>query len=103
VTVYVDALMNHGWRLRGRTVANCHLFTDSANLEELHRFAERIGMKQTWFQSRSSVPHYDLTPKRRAAAVAAGAVEVDRRQAVTIWRATRQPSGRRCQCMQRAA
>jgi hypothetical protein len=42
--------------------------------------AARIGMQREWFQAplKSSKPHYDLTPPRRAAAVAAGAVELDR-------------------------
>jgi len=51
----------------------CHLFADST--DELHAFAERIGLLRNWFQG----DHYDLTPKRRAVAVAAGALEVDRR------------------------
>lgn len=88
MTVYVDPLMEHGWRLYGRQTSNCHLFTDGP-LEELHSFAAQIGMKREWFQPRST-PHYDLTPSRRKVAVALGAVEVDRRQAVAIWRALRQ-------------
>lgn len=87
--IYVDPLMQFGWVIRGARIANCHLFTDSADLDELHRFAEGIGLKRAWFQGKASVPHYDLTPRRRAAAVKAGAVEVDRRQAVAIWRAWR--------------
>ena len=87
MTVYVDALMNHGWVLHGRSTANCHMFTDGP-LEELHALAESIGLRRAWFQDKR-VPHYDLTPQDRAAAIAAGAVEVDRRRAVEIWRATR--------------
>lgn len=89
MTVYVDPLMNHGWMLRGHVTANCHMFTDQLNLSELHEMAKRIGMKLAWFQGEASVPHYDLTGSRREAAIAAGAVEVDRRQAVGIWRARR--------------
>jgi hypothetical protein len=88
MTVYVDPLMSHGWILHGRSVKNCHMFTDGT-LEELHAIAARIGMRRSSFQASASIPHYDLTPERRAAAVRAGAVEVDRRQAVTIWRALR--------------
>lgn len=87
MTIYVDPLMSHGWNLRGHAVQNCHLFTDGT-LDELHNFAAQIGMKRSWFQPHST-PHYDLTPSRRKVAVALGAVEVDRRQAVTIWRARR--------------
>lgn len=84
MSVYVDDLAEHGWRLG----PSCHLFADS--VPELHAFADRLGLKRAWFQldegKRRPIPHYDLTAKRRAAAVALGAVEVDRRQAVTIWR-----------------
>ena len=89
MTVYVDDLANWGWKLRGRTVASCHMFTDSADLEELHRIAAEIGMKRRWFQDHHLAPHYDLTPTRRADAIAVGAVEVDRHRAVEIWRARR--------------
>ena len=82
MTVYVDPLMGHGWKLHGHTVANCHMFTD-ANIDELHAFAERIGMKREWFQDKR-IPHYDLMPTRRLA-VACGAVEVDLREAVYLW------------------
>jgi hypothetical protein len=82
--IYVDALMNHGWKLYGHPVRNCHLFTDGS-LELLHDFAvKRLGMKRIWFQD-GRIPHYDLTPPRRHLAVMCGAVEVDRRQAVEIW------------------
>lgn len=88
MTVYVDPLMTHGWMLRGRPVQNCHMFTDG-DLEELHALAARIGLKRSWFQAHASTPHYDLTPSRRTAAIAAGAVEVTKHQAVDIWRELR--------------
>jgi hypothetical protein len=72
VAVYVDVLRNWGWRLG----ASCHLITDGPN-EELHAFAARIGLKRAWFQASRSGPHYDLTAKRRAAAVRLGAVELE--------------------------
>jgi hypothetical protein len=50
---------------------------------ELHEFAARIGLKLEWFQPRSR-PHYDLSKTRRAAALAAGAVELDRRELVAV-------------------
>jgi len=83
LTVYVDPLMGHGWKLHGYTVQNCHLFTD-ADLDELHAFAERMGMKREWFHDRR-IPHYDLTPSCRRLAVSCGAVEVDLREAVYLW------------------
>lgn len=63
----------------------CHMGTDDhtdAGLDELHAMAMRIGMKRSWFQNKPRFPHYDLTPSRRAAAVRAGAVEVDAREFV---------------------
>lgn len=90
MTVYVDPLASWGWRLRGHQVQSCHLFSDTVELDALHDLAARIGMKRTWFQDKVTAPHYDLTPSRRALAVAAGAVEVDRRGAAAIWRMRRE-------------
>jgi len=68
--VYVDRLLDHGWKLG----PSCHLTADTE--QELHAFARRLGMRRYWFQvSRSGVPHYDLTERRRAKAVALGAKE----------------------------
>lgn len=71
--IYVDPLRNYHWRLGN----SCHMTTDG-DLEELHLFAKKIGMKREWFQPSppASVPHYDLTAKRREAAVAQGAEEL---------------------------
>lgn len=88
MTIYVDALADHGWLLRGKPARSCHLFSDGS-VQELRAFGFGIGMHANWLQMRS-VPHFDLTQKRRAAAIAAGAVEVDYRTAVEIWRALRQ-------------
>ncbi|WP_321935482.1 DUF4031 domain-containing protein [Paraburkholderia sp. J8-2] len=90
MTIYVDRLEDWGFIIRGRRVRSCHLFTDGHDIEELHRFAERIGMRREWFQVARSAPHYDLTPSRRAEAVRLGAIEVGRREAVAIWRARRE-------------
>lgn len=89
MTVFVDGLESWGWVLRGRKVQSCHMFTDSADLTELHRVAGLIGMKRAWFQEHRVAPHYDLTPSRREAAIAAGAVSVGRREACSIFRARR--------------
>ena len=89
MTVYVDELENYGWVLRGRKTPSCHMFTDEVDLEALHAVAQRIGMRRAWFQNKRAAPHYDLTPSRRQAAIEAGAIPVDRRRAVEIWRARR--------------
>ena len=75
MSVYVDVLRDFGWKIRGRRVRNAHLIADS--LEELHELASRIGLRREWFQPKS-FPHYDLTPKRRERAIAAGAIALER-------------------------
>lgn len=89
MTIYVDALNSWGWKMRGHVVQSCHMFTDSLDLEELHLFAEKIGLKREWFQPHKVAPHYDLVPARRARAVSLGAQEVGRKEASAIWRARR--------------
>lgn len=84
MTVYVDELRpwpapaERGARhVFGDGRESCHLSADA--VDELHAFAARIGMRRAWFQAHPIMPHYDLTPKRRAAAVRLGAVETTRR------------------------
>lgn len=88
MSVFVDPLGDFGWKLYGRPTQNCHLFTDELDFESLHTLAEQIGMKRAWFQDKDT-PYYDLTPKRRVAAVKAGAIELDRTKAVSIWQTRR--------------
>lgn len=90
MAIYVDKLESWGWKMRGRKVDSCHMFTDSLDLEELHVFAENIGMRRAWFQAHRVAPHYDLVPSRRERALALGAIEVDRKTASQIWRARRE-------------
>lgn len=37
-----------------------HLISDT-NIDELHQFAEQIGLRREWFQDKPGRPHYDLT------------------------------------------
>ncbi len=55
----------------------CHMWCAVGHEEELHSFASKLGMARGWFQNKKDFPHYDLVPRRRAAAVAAGAQEKD--------------------------
>jgi hypothetical protein len=107
--IYVDALV--AWpmvatgrgarRIFGEGKESCHLVTDGP-LDELHAFAARIGMKHAWLHDAKDLPHYDLTPKRRAAALAAGAQEIDRRGVVGLMRANRARAAARLAEQQRA-
>lgn len=74
--VWVDPLRDHGWRLG----PSSHLMADTP--EELHAFAERVGLRRRWFQAHPRLWHYDLTATRRERAVALGAVQLGTREAV---------------------
>jgi hypothetical protein len=80
--VYVDPLMacvpNKQWPWN----RSCHMVADT--LEELHAFAEALGLKRAWFQSaeRHKLAHYDLTIGRREKAVRKGAIELSRHEFV---------------------
>jgi hypothetical protein len=79
VAVYVDELKSYPlaqWR-HGKA---CHMIGDT--IPELKAFAVSIGIREEWFQPKSS-PHFDLTEELRVRAVAAGAVEMGRREFVT--------------------
>lgn len=70
MAVYVDPVFE--WPGKGKW---CHMMTDG-DLSELHAMADRIGLKRSYFQPKSS-PHYDLRPSKRLLAVQQGAIEVD--------------------------
>lgn len=73
MTVYVDRLPDDtSW---GRWANGAHML--GTDLPELHAFAHRLGLRRSWFQGQTSFAHYDLTPGKRAAALAAGAIEVE--------------------------
>lgn len=84
---------NARWRWNQVSHLHC-LPTD--NIEDLHRFAQSIGLKRAWFQpGPNSMPHYDLTPGMRSIAVRAGATELNTREAVVAnIRAWREHRGR---------
>jgi hypothetical protein len=90
MTVYVDdaRIPARVGRIRGRW---SHLFADSQ--EELHAFAERLGLQRSWFQPGTpygGVPsrhwHYDVTESKRTEAIRLGAVAVTMRDSVDIKR-----------------
>ncbi|MCI0336189.1 MAG: DUF4031 domain-containing protein [Acidobacteria bacterium] len=57
-----------------------HLVSDSS-LEELHEFAECLGLRREWLQVKS-IPHYDLTGEVYGLALERGAILVSSREIV---------------------
>ena len=59
-----------------------HLMSDEST-EELHQFANSIGLRRSWFQDDRLHPHYDLTTRRMAnKAILCDAVKVSPRELV---------------------
>lgn len=85
--IYVDEVIGSGAPWAGGR--SCHMISDES-VGELLDFAKRVGLPLQWFQARASIPHFDLSPRRRARAVAAGALEVDRRGLVEAGRRFRE-------------
>ncbi len=85
MSVYVDdGFVEGDW---GRWTGGGHLQADAT--EELHAFAERLGLRRAWFQSKPGRPwhdHYDLTRLGRERAIALGAEPV-------AWRAAARRNG----------
>jgi hypothetical protein len=87
--VYVDHAFAAGdW---GRWTGGGHLQADT--LEELHAFAERLGLRREWFQTTPGRPendHYDLGRRGRERALELGAIAEDRASGARRRRAIRQ-------------
>jgi len=81
--IYVDEAI---WPYRNALYCHC-MIDRNQPIETLHRFIESIGLKRRYFQNKTpSLAHYDLSPRMRKAAIAAGAIETD---AVTMIRRCR--------------
>ncbi|NPT34230.1 DUF4031 domain-containing protein [Paraburkholderia xenovorans] len=76
MAIYVD-----DERISWRGKQWCHLVADSLN--ELHDFAQQLGLRRSWFQERSIYPHYDVTVSVREKALTLGALKGDRGTIVT--------------------
>jgi hypothetical protein len=87
MSVYVDPLFDHEGSTTFRWKRSCHMYADS--LVELHAMAANIGMKRAWFQDKLTLPHYDLVPLRRVAAVKLGAIEQTQDEMVKFMRDNR--------------
>lgn len=80
--IYVDTLVPVPRNARWRWDKACHLFHEHHDLDRLDAFALHIGLQLHWMHRAPGFPHYDLHVRHRAAAVAAGATEVDRHHPV---------------------
>jgi len=60
----------------------------ASDLETLHAFAEKIGLKKHWFQNKrkkgKKQPHYDIKPNMFDTAIAHGAKRVTRGELLTF-------------------
>jgi hypothetical protein len=81
--LYVDRLFLAQPQGKTKKYGNtwCHLWIANFppdSLEELHSFAQKIGLKKAYFQHHKLwFPHYDLTPAKRVLAIKQGAIEKD--------------------------
>ena len=73
--IYIDKKGKLGWS---------HLVADDVN--ELHKFAKIIGLKESWFQAKTDKPHYDVKGMMRIRAIEYGAMEVSSKKIVKILR-----------------
>lgn len=83
MTVYVDDM-----RAQFGRMVMCHMLADTD--DELHAMADKIGVARRWHQKAGTThSHYDIALSKRALAVAAGAVEIDKQGVADILRARR--------------
>jgi hypothetical protein len=68
MTVYVDDC-----RIPWGKYVMSHLL--GSDLDELHAFAESIGLRRYWFQDKR-IPHYDVSETKRQKALQKGAVAI---------------------------
>lgn len=91
MAVYVDNLKpcvpNKNWHHN----TSCHLIADDE--KELHKFAQSIGLKRSWFQTNTTIDHYDLTAGKRVQATNAGARQLSNTQMAKKIREARHRKG----------
>lgn len=63
--------------------AQRHLVCVPYTLENLHRMAQELGVKRSWFHSGASYPHYDI-PKQRIDEISARCTVVSPREILRI-------------------
>ncbi len=87
MSVYVDPLLEYGGSATFRWKISCHMYADTET--ELHAMAKTIGMKLSWYQNHSNLPHYDLVASRRKHAVRLGAIEHSKAEMVAFMKKRR--------------
>ena len=86
MAVYVDNM-----RAQFGRMIMCHMLADSD--EDLHAMADCIGVARRWHQKPGTYrSHYDIALSKRAMAVKAGAVEIDRLELGALLRRKREAS-----------
>ena len=70
--IYIDEIRDYTGIINLKYKKWSHMWTDG-DIEELHEFAEKLGLKRRWFQNKKRLPHYDLVPTKRAIALRMGA------------------------------
>lgn len=80
MTVYVDNM-----RAKFGRLVMCHMIADTT--EDLLEMADKIGVQRKWLQYPGSYKeHFDIALSKRAAAVSAGAVEIEATQLASMCR-----------------
>lgn len=75
--IMVDQPMLH---ITGKFHGYCHMMSKTGDLEELHAFAKKLGLKRDWFQNHPTHPHYDISQIKRETAIQLGAEPVTSRE-----------------------
>lgn len=75
MTVYID---NANLKFKGMRM--CHMVADTP--AELHEMADKIGLRRSWFQDKSSIPHYDVSLSKKALAIMHGAEPITSKELV---------------------
>jgi hypothetical protein len=68
----------------GRMIMS-HMAADT--IEELHSMAASVNVRRRHFQNKKGKPHYDICKRNKLRAIELGAVEVDDRKLIGIYRA----------------
>lgn len=77
MTVYVDELRDYGAAALAKGLPSAHWAHLTADTQdELHAFAQKIGLRRSWFQNHTTRWHYDVTAGKRAQALRLGATSI---------------------------